>query len=326
MLKKRIILIIDDNVTNLKVVVGHLKSNGFDVITARDGEAGLERAKFAQPDLILLDVRMPGIDGFECCRRLKLNPETTAIPVIFMTALSDTVDKVQGLELGAADYIVKPIEVAEMLARVNTQISLKTLQEQLQDQNDQLTVRVQERTASLEQQQAEKTRLMEVMGQQSDQLQQLTNLLIQAQQGARQGLASTLEETLQQNLNLIHSELTTTQNLLSDLPDSLANNHLANAVQILQTTQGHLNDITTSLPNATPEERATADHLLLKLSARERQVLQLLVDGQSNSQIAETLTVSRTTVHTYATRIKQKLDIHDLPGLVKFVLKHNGAL
>ena len=122
------ILIIDDNVTNLKVAIEQLTTYGLDVIIARNGETGLERAAYAKPDLIMMDVQMPGIDGFETCRRLKLNTTTRDIPVIFMTALSDVADKVRGFEAGGVDYVTKPIEAEEVYMRVKTHLTIRDLQ------------------------------------------------------------------------------------------------------------------------------------------------------------------------------------------------------
>ena len=99
------ILIIDDNPTNLRVAVDYLEDHGFEIMVARNGQMGIKRARYAQPDLILLDVRMPNIDGFETCRRLKANTTTNNIPVIFMTALTSTEDKVKGFAVGAVDYV-----------------------------------------------------------------------------------------------------------------------------------------------------------------------------------------------------------------------------
>lgn len=128
---KKIILIVDDNLTNLKVAIEYLKSHGLEIITARNGESCLERAAYAQPDLILLDVQMPGIDGFEACRRLKANNATQDIPVIFMTALSDIADKLRGFEVGGVDYVTKPIQVEEVWARVNTHLTIRQLQQEM---------------------------------------------------------------------------------------------------------------------------------------------------------------------------------------------------
>ncbi|ETW94447.1 MAG: transcriptional regulator [Candidatus Entotheonella factor] len=116
---------------------------------ARDGENALEQLQHTLPDLILLDVKMPGIDGFETCRRLKASERTHDIPVIFMTALTDTVDKVQGFQAGAVDYVTKPIDHEEVLARVTTHLTLRRLQARLEQQNDELEYRVEQRTAEL---------------------------------------------------------------------------------------------------------------------------------------------------------------------------------
>lgn len=122
------ILIVDDTPTNLKVLFALLNQSGFKVSIAKSGENALEKVKEVLPDLILLDVMMPGIDGFETCRRLKADPRTKDIPVIFMTVLSEVVDKVKGLSMGAVDYITKPIEQEEVLARINVHLELRKAQ------------------------------------------------------------------------------------------------------------------------------------------------------------------------------------------------------
>ena len=136
--KKGAILIVDDTPTNLEVLVDYFADNHFNLFVATDGESALEQVNHARPDIILLDVKMPGIDGFETCRRLKSNKETEDIPVIFMTALTDTVDKVKGFTLGAVDYVTKPIQHEEVLARVTTHLTLRTLQRRLQGANETL--------------------------------------------------------------------------------------------------------------------------------------------------------------------------------------------
>lgn len=139
------ILIIDDNPTNLGVIAEYLEDYDFEIMVARSGESGLSKAEFAKPDIILLDVLMPGIDGFETCRRLKANDITRSIPVIFMTALTDVEDKVRGFQAGGVDYITKPIQQAEVLARIKTQLALQDLQRDLQAKNQQLQQEIKER-------------------------------------------------------------------------------------------------------------------------------------------------------------------------------------
>jgi DNA-binding response OmpR family regulator len=118
-----IILIVDDTPTNLGVVVESLENRGLRLLVAQDGIEGLQRAAFVKPDLILLDVMMPGLDGFEVCRRLKANAETADIPVIFMTALAETEHKITGLKAGGVDYITKPMQIDEVIARVGTHLN-----------------------------------------------------------------------------------------------------------------------------------------------------------------------------------------------------------
>ncbi|HEY9665752.1 MAG TPA: PAS domain S-box protein [Coleofasciculaceae cyanobacterium] len=140
-----VILIVDDTPTNLEVLFDFLGDSGFTVLIAEDGASAIARAEYAPPDLILLDVLMPEMDGFETCRRLKGNELTKDIPVIFMTALSDTVDKVRGLNLGAVDYITKPLQHEEVLARIKLHLSLCNLTKTLQAQNLRLEQEIQER-------------------------------------------------------------------------------------------------------------------------------------------------------------------------------------
>src|SRR4028119_1874163 len=140
-----VILIVDDTSTNLEVLLDVLEDSGFKVLVAEDGESAIEGVEYAPPDLILLDVLMPGMDGFETCRRLKSNQATQDIPVIFMTALSETVDKVRGLSLGAVDYITKPLQHEEVLARVKLHLSLRNLTKTLTEQNVRLEQEISER-------------------------------------------------------------------------------------------------------------------------------------------------------------------------------------
>jgi signal transduction histidine kinase len=137
------ILVVDDTPANLEIITETLTDAGYVISTAISGDRALKRLQTYIPDLILLDVQMPGIDGFETCQRLKSNPATAYVPVIFMTAVADTASKVKGFSLGAVDYITKPFQEAELLARVNTHLQLSLLTQQLE-------YRIQERTAELQ--------------------------------------------------------------------------------------------------------------------------------------------------------------------------------
>jgi len=132
------LLLIDDTPTNLGVLSKYLEQTGFRVVVARDGESGFKRAQYVHPDIILLDVMMPGLDGFETCRRLKADPLTHDIPVIFMSALAGTDDKVHGFAVGAVDYVTKPLQQEEVLARVTTHLKIRDLTRNLLKRNQYL--------------------------------------------------------------------------------------------------------------------------------------------------------------------------------------------
>ncbi len=129
------ILIVDDVPENISVLFEFLINQGYEVSIAPDGESAIEVVEHEAPDLVLLDVMMPGIDGFETCRRLKADPKHKEIPVIFMTALSDTVDKVKGFQLGAVDYVTKPVQQDEVLGRIQAHITIRRLQLELKERN-----------------------------------------------------------------------------------------------------------------------------------------------------------------------------------------------
>ena len=133
--QNKTILIVDDTPANLGLMVSYLEPMGFDVVTAQDGAEALLRAQFVQPDVILLDIMLPGMDGIETCRRMKAIASISAIPVIFMSALTETKKKVEGFAAGGADYVTKPFQIDEVLARITTQLQLRAMHQQLFLQN-----------------------------------------------------------------------------------------------------------------------------------------------------------------------------------------------
>jgi signal transduction histidine kinase/DNA-binding response OmpR family regulator len=139
------ILLVDDNVANLGVLTQLLTVHGVRVLVAQQGESGIQIAQRAQPDLILLDVQLPGLDGFAICRRLQAETSTAAIPVLFMTARIEAADKLKGFAAGGVDYITKPFQEEEVLARVRAHLRLRQLQQQLEAQNAQLQQEIVER-------------------------------------------------------------------------------------------------------------------------------------------------------------------------------------
>jgi len=129
---KHTLLIVDDVPENVSVLYRLFSNLDFKVLVAQDGDEAIQRVEYTKPDLILLDIMMPGLTGFDVCRILKQNSATQHIPVIFMTALTDSTDKVKGFSLGAVDYITKPFQHDEVLSRVTTHLHLRNLQRQLE--------------------------------------------------------------------------------------------------------------------------------------------------------------------------------------------------
>ncbi|HIK07421.1 MAG TPA: hybrid sensor histidine kinase/response regulator [Trichormus sp. M33_DOE_039] len=202
LLQSMYILLVDDNPNNLKVLSEAIQECGWKALMATDGESAIEQAEYAHPDLILLDVMMPGIDGFETCRRLKTNPSTLNTPVIFMTALSDATDKVKGLEIGAVDYITKPFQQEEVIARLKLHLKISHLTKTLEQ-------RVQERTAELSQslQQLQHTQLQLIQSEKMSTLGQLVAGIgheINNPVGFLKGNRSYIEQYVNDLLRLIH--------------------------------------------------------------------------------------------------------------------------
>ncbi|HEY9653465.1 MAG TPA: hybrid sensor histidine kinase/response regulator [Coleofasciculaceae cyanobacterium] len=135
---KASILIVDDTPENLRFLSTTLTEQGYEVLTAINGSLALMGAKTARPDLILLDIKMPGIDGYEVCRQLKIDEQTREIPVIFLSFLDEPWDKVTAFAVGGVDYVTKPFQTQEVLARVENHLTLRALQKQLTEKNLQL--------------------------------------------------------------------------------------------------------------------------------------------------------------------------------------------
>ena len=134
------VLVVDDVPTSARLLSRRLQKEGYRLLESEDGMRGYRLALEEQPDLILLDVMMPGKDGFEVCSMLKSDERTQGIPVIFLTAKTDTVDRIRGLELGAVGYITKPFDPAEMLVRVRSVLELKELRDRLEEANRRLVL------------------------------------------------------------------------------------------------------------------------------------------------------------------------------------------
>ncbi len=207
------ILLVDDTPHNLDILVEFLQEYGFGLRIARSGESALQRINYDAPDIILLDVLLPGIDGFETCRQLKADPSTADIPIIFMTSLASAEDKVRGFEVGAVDYVTKPLQQAEVLARIITHLRQREFTQNLQAQNQQIS----------QSNQVERARLLEAVAQQRTQLRTLASKLTEVQEGERQRLSRELHDEMGQALTAIRINLSAVQKeLLTAAPEGLS--------------------------------------------------------------------------------------------------------
>jgi len=136
--KKEYILVVDDTPPNLQLLLTMLARKGYEAHGVSDGATALANAHEQLPDLVLLDINMPNMNGFQVCQNLKSSDRTREIPVIFISARDEVLDKVQAFAVGGVDYITKPFQIAEVLARVENQLTLRRLQRQLQEQNERL--------------------------------------------------------------------------------------------------------------------------------------------------------------------------------------------
>jgi class 3 adenylate cyclase len=144
------LLVVDDTPVNVKLLADLLTAKGYSVVTASAGPEALEKVEKGRPDLVLLDVMMPGMSGYEVCKKLRENPATAMLPVVMVTALDPAQERVKGIEAGADDFLTKPINQQELLARVRSLLRIKELHDQLTEWNQTLERRVQEQVAQLE--------------------------------------------------------------------------------------------------------------------------------------------------------------------------------
>jgi adenylate cyclase len=144
------ILVVDDQRTNAEMVSGLLRNLGYEVDVALDGEAALDVVRSKCPDLVVSDILMPRMDGYELCRRLRANPETALLPVILVTSAEPQTERVKGVEAGADDFLAKPVNWAELFARVKRLLQVKALQDEIKELNTRLEERVRDQVAQLE--------------------------------------------------------------------------------------------------------------------------------------------------------------------------------
>lgn len=187
------LLVVEDTPASLELLSQLLAQAGHTVRQAQEGRMALRSAQASPPDLILLDVRMPGLDGYAICERLKADARTRDVPVIFLSALSEAGDRLRGFALGAVDYIAKPYQPEEVLARVRTHVELRRLQSRLEERVDERTAQLLEAQASLQESQGR--------------LQELAGFLQTVREEERAGIARELHDELGQALTALRIDL-----------------------------------------------------------------------------------------------------------------------
>ena len=197
------ILIVDDMPTNLTLMVPLLEQQGFGIAVAQDGEEAIERATLLMPDMILLDVMLPGMNGFDACRRLKAAPATRDIPVIFMTALDGIADKITGFAAGGIDYVTKPLQLEEVLARVATHLRLAQMQRQLEAQNALLAGENLERRRAQSELQRYRDSLEQQVAERTTELRELEAHRETVREDERKHIARELHDELGQSLTAL---------------------------------------------------------------------------------------------------------------------------
>ncbi len=324
------VLIVDDNPTNLSLLYDTLKQANYKPLVAESGTQALRQIAKLMPDIILLDVDMPGPDGFETCRQLKMEPDTADIPVIFLTALGETTDKVRGFDVGGVDYLTKPVDPPEVLARLNTHLTIRNLRRQVEARNQQLSDEAWTASANLRIEterrllyQQERFALLQNVSQQSEALQQLASQVMADQQQQGHLLGQTLQVDVVAQLDLLHETLSDLHRGLAGEPPEAEHPllpQLTTGLELLAEARQNLARVTAGLSPAATADQSASQSPFSTLS--EREVAKLVAQSKGNQEIATLLGISAKTVGVYRWRMMQKLNVENVPALVKLAIKH----
>ncbi|MGH8807186.1 MAG: response regulator [Noviherbaspirillum sp.] len=319
---KPTIMIVDDTPANVGLLVDSLEERDFRIVVAQDGDEALRRAQFVQPDLILLDVMMPGIDGFETCRRLKAVESLRDVPVIFMTALTYTSDKVTAFSVGGVDYVAKPFQIEEVLARINTHLALRLTQKQLSEQNLQL----QKEMAVREQTEMELRASYEQLKVSNGRLEEMHQQLVQAEKMASVGLlAAGVAHEINNPIAFVNSNLGMLREYLAGLLELIA--VYERGEPLLERDSALLREIHSSKEKFDLEfVRNDLEGLLaesLDGVQRVRRIVQDLKDfshvGKSERQVASVQAGIDSTLNIISNEIKHKVQVRkeygDIPDI-----------
>ncbi len=301
------ILIVDDNLIGLDSFFNHLYEFGFKLVVTESGSESIQQlnhihqTKDILPNLILLDVKMINHENFEVCRYLKSQAEFKDIPIIFMTAPGDLASKLRGFEMGASDYLVKPIELTEAMSRIQTHLTLRQLQTNLQDNVKEQTAELESEIVELKRYQSEWDEFLQSLNEKHAELQRITETLIKLQEIQLEQLLNSVGDDVNSQINYLQENLQEVQTILG---------------QIEWQPSKIMMKLSVDTADVTEQEGIVA------LSRRELEVLRLILSGKNSQEIGRKLSLSENTIRTYRYRIMQKTHTNNTADLVKLVLKH----
>ncbi len=302
-------MVVDDLPANLDVLLGYLNGAGYRVLVAETGKRCLEQLEWELPDIILLDLMMPGIDGIETCRQIKKRPDWSRIPVIVITAADELTKKLESFAVGAVDFLTKPIQPEEVQARVQTHLKIRELQLQLELKNKELAEEIELRLDAEKQLEASLEQALLVANHHGE-------ILFATRQG-RILLSSFFDKLPPNELPKEVVNWMTGPNSLKPLP-------------VTHPKKGEIEIDVFSLPNSKNVsllriEQRTGDHgpkalLSLGLTAREAEVLYWMAEGKTNPEIAIILDASLNTVKKHANNLFAKLGVETRTGAARLAL------
>ncbi len=289
------IMIVDDTPANLQLLLQVLLKNGHRVVAFTDSAQALGAAKNHPPDIILLDIRMPGMDGLETCRRLKADPELRDVPVLFISMINEPDKIVQAFAAGGADYVTKPFQPEEVLARVSTHLQLRRLLSKVKRQRDAVEKKVSQRTRELEQKNASLAQYIH----QLEKTNVALDVLIRKFDAESTALAQKTVDELWMDI----------APMLRELNELCSSDEQKVLVEMIQSR----------LAQAEPKIPRLEDNQAL-LSKREQEVALLIAEGRSCTEVGQLLSIALRSVHSHCYSIRKKLGVPGKVNLKTFLI------
>ena len=295
------ILVVDDNPENLRILVQLLTDAGYKVHAASKGAMALGAVERSLPDLILLDIKMSGMDGYEVCRRLKTGGQTSEIPVIFISALNDPEDKVKGFGLGCADYITKPFQFEEVLARVRTHLGFYKLKKQLNEkirllhheiiERQRVEAMLQEKHDQMEQNVAQRTAELREKSRHLEEVNQALKAMLDHRDLEKRAIEDNMAVNLKKYVNPY----------LEQMRKTTGEEENRTCLKIIET---NLNELVVPIRNSISSK-------YIDLTPTEIKVADLIRQDKGSKEIAEHLNLSISTVSNFRHNIRKKLGLNN---------------